>query len=166
MATDTDRLRDWMNANSYDNKSLSDALGYQGDNVTNVLNGTVAINHSFRQRFGHDFGRAALDAVFQDNPVPQCLTAYGNYQEHGKAHTAVGTEIRKGRMLHPSTLKCHGCPKQAQLYHHESYRPEDRLCVVPLCRMCHRQHHSGKKPLSFGVVPTSVGLIRIAIAGL
>lgn len=166
MATDTDRLRDWMNANGYDNKGLSHALGYHGDNVTNVLNGKVAVSHSFKCTFGQTFGRAALDVVFQFHPVPQCLTAFGSYQEHGKAHAAVGTEIRKGRMPHPKTLRCLGCNGQAQLYHHESYRPEDHLRVVPLCRKCHRQHHSGKKPLTFGVVPTAIGLIRIAIAGL
>lgn len=165
MDTDLDRLKAWIEANDYGNKSLSHALDYSGDCVSGVVSGKVAINHSFKQRFGRTFGREALDAIFQVAPVLPTLESFGNWQEHGKAHGAVAKEIRTGKMPHPTNLKCHGCNKQAQLYHHESYHPDYRLCVTPLCRTCHRRHHTGKRKLTFGVVPTQVGLIRIAIAG-
>ncbi len=87
------------------------------------------------------------------------------------AYAAVRKALKTGELLRPSAYPCHVCHQPACDYHHASYRADDVLCVVPLCRKCHRH----LRPFSvsgtqitpdFGVVPTSVGLVRIAIAGL
>lgn len=82
-----------------------------------------------------------------------------------KAQRQVNLAVKAGRLLPIKSRKCHGCDKQAHFYHHQSYRPENSLCVVPLCASCHRLIHTERKVLNFGVVPTHVGLVRIAIAG-
>jgi hypothetical protein len=91
--------------------------------------------------------------------------ALARYPEYA-ANRAIATEKRHGRMLHATAYKCHACNKQARLYHHTSYLPGDRLAVVPLCDSCHRKANGRGLNVTYGVVPTHVGLIRIAIAGL
>lgn len=88
-----------------------------------------------------------------------------DYVAQAKAGNAVSAAIHRGDMLSASAYLCVVCQKQAEDYHHPSYREEDRLCVIPLCTKCHIRHHrSGLQLPPLGVVPTSVGLIRIAIA--
>jgi hypothetical protein len=98
---------------------------------------------------------------------------YKHSHKHGEAlklfpkyaaNRAVATEKRHGRMLPATAYKCHGCDRQAMDYHHTSYDPESRLAVVPLCRSCHQLAHGRGLDIDFGVVPTRVGLVRIAIA--
>jgi transcriptional regulator with XRE-family HTH domain len=104
------------------------------------------------------------DLIDKEDPALHIRRDKHVYPEKYAARLAVANAINHGK-LHPASFyKCHGCDQQAQQWHHESYLPEDRLCVVPLCRSCHSSHHSGRKPLSFGVVPTQVGLIRLAIS--
>ncbi len=87
------------------------------------------------------------------------------------AYAAVRKARIAGELLPPSAYPCHVCHEPARDYHHASYRRDDVLCVVPLCRTCHRRLRPLRIPGTqirpdFGVVPTAVGLIRIAIAGL
>lgn len=61
-----------------------------------------------------------------------------HHQNYIKAVRAVNSAVRYGKMPHPSTYKCHYCPKQAEQYHHwHGYEPEHWLDVVPTCRECH-----------------------------
>ena len=65
---------------------------------------------------------------------------YVNHPEKVKALHAVNNAIRDGKMIRPDTFKC-SCGKQAKHYHHPSYAPEHRLCVIPLCVKCHKFIH-------------------------
>lgn len=164
--TDVDRLKAWMDTNNYDSASLSKELGYLGDWIANVINGCRPIGYSLKWRFGEAFGESAFNQVFTNHYTDYAWKHQNRFPDQGLAQIAVSNAIRTGLLPHSSTQKCHGCDKQGQHYHHESYLPQDRLCVVPLCRSCHQRHHSGRARLTFGVVPTSVGVVRIAIAGL
>lgn len=61
--------------------------------------------------------------------------------EKEKARWAVSWEVRAGRMKPAKEMKCMDCENQASHYHHESYLPEDRLKVIPLCKLCHHKRH-------------------------
>lgn len=101
--------------------------------------------------------------------MPTWTYNYGYKFEQPEQYAAVKAvydEVYRGRMLPPKAHKCHGCNRQAIDHHHASYKEQDRLCVVPLCRSCHTRIHRGTLVLTFGIVPTAVGLIRIAIAGM
>lgn len=62
--------------------------------------------------------------------------------EHSKAQRAVNLAVKHGAIVHVTACDCHDCGKPATEYHHESYKPEHWLHVVPLCRSCHRARHS------------------------
>lgn len=82
-----------------------------------------------------------------------------------RAGSAVQQQKVRGLMKPATAYPCVNCQKPAVDYHHASYRPDDRLCVVPLCGSCHmRVHKSGLQLPALGVVPTQVGVVRIAIA--
>lgn len=159
MSTELERLKAWMAKHGYDAESLQKALGARFS-LHYLLNGTsrfgLEIHNSLRSQFFDTFGFDAYAEVFD--------TGFLAYQPQYAAQTAVQAAKLRGDILPASAHKCYGCDNQADDYHHESYAKEDRLCVVPLCHKCHRNHHSGRKPLTFGVVPTAVGLIRIAIS--
>jgi hypothetical protein len=61
--------------------------------------------------------------------------------ERFRAYSAVKEAIRSGRLKPASKRKCKDCGKRASGYHHNSYKREDRLKVVPLCSPCHRVRH-------------------------
>lgn len=157
MSTDLERLKAWMNANEMDSSALQRMMG-----MTFALHKYIdfkdpwPIHDGIRYRFLDTFGDAAFQGVF-GRESKERLAKYA-------AQQAVLKAVSNGELQPVKTRKCHGCNKQAQHYHHESYAPQDRLCVVPLCSKCHRLHHTGRKRLTFGVVPTAVGLVRIAIA--
>lgn len=67
-----------------------------------------------------------------------------------KAQSAITTAIRSGRLSHVGTHKCAtpGCGKDAQEYHHWSYKPEHWLSLIPLCTSHHRQVHTGRVVLN------------------
>lgn len=155
MSTEFERLKVWMDANGHDAISLQKALSTRFS-LKYVVSGMRHISDGLRCRFRDTFGDSAFAVIF-GNDRDEYLARYA-------AQLAVLRAVTKGHLLPAKTHGCHGCNKQAHSYHHESYAPEDRLCVVPLCRSCHRRHHIGTKRLDFGIVPTSVGLIRIAIA--
>jgi len=58
-----------------------------------------------------------------------------------KASQAVWNACAAGKLPKVSTKQCNDCGKTAQEYHHESYLPEYRLIVIPLCRRCHTLRH-------------------------
>lgn len=159
-----DRIADFMQRHGYDFTSLSLALEYRDNWMESLLKTTRYIRSGFRTRFAAVFGIDEYNKIFGDDGKPLCAESH-KYARQVFAQITVAKAIKRGELPHPTSLKCHGCNEQARQYHHESYELEDRLCVVPLCRSCHRQHHTGRKRLTFGVVPTSVGLVRIAIAG-
>lgn len=65
-----------------------------------------------------------------------------------EAQHAVLAEVRKGTIPKASECVCRTCGQQAAHYHHESYAPEDRLKVVPLCNSCHVRVHKGSLVLA------------------
>lgn len=87
-----------------------------------------------------------------------------NFGDKTPANIAISRAIKRGHLAPAKTHKCHGCNEQAKDYHHCSYREDDYLCVMPLCRKCHQQVHQSGREIEGGVVPTAVGLVRIAIA--
>jgi len=56
------------------------------------------------------------------------------------AHT-VHYAVTKGDLPNAASCACVDCSAQAEEYHHESYKPEHWLDVVPLCRRCHMIRH-------------------------
>lgn len=87
-----------------------------------------------------------------------------HWTEKIPANSAISRAVHRGNMLPAKAYKCAGCNEKAKDFHHASYHKEDWLCVVPLCRSCHQFVHQSDRQITFGVVPTAVGLIRIAIA--
>jgi hypothetical protein len=63
-----------------------------------------------------------------------------------KAQMSVAKAVSIGKLPSPITLTCVNCEKnEANVYHHESYKPEHWLKVIPLCHSCHRSVHEAKK---------------------
>lgn len=90
-----------------------------------------------------------------------------NSKEKLKAHKAVKAAIIRGELPALSDALCARCFEPAKNYHHPSYRENDRLNVIPLCHDCHRKVHAHSEiaaEVERGVVITSVGMVRIAIA--
>lgn len=169
MTTELERLSGWMERNCISEEALRQGLR-TSRSIAKILTGERPIYDAFRWYFGRGFGHEALLEVFDIDKCndDECFQPGRNQRlwrpEVYAAHIAVQAAIKNGQLLPARKFKCHGCDAQATEYHHESYLPEDNLCVVPLDRKCHRRHHTGRKRLTFGVVPTHVGLIRIAIA--
>ena len=58
------------------------------------------------------------------------------------AQRAVERAVDAGKFPRISELACTACAKQANVYHHESYLPNERLNVRALCFLCHKAVHS------------------------
>lgn len=59
-----------------------------------------------------------------------------------RAHSAVGTAVKRGKMPKAPELTCVQCGAQASHYHHHhGYDRAHRLDVVPLCHTCHLVVH-------------------------
>lgn len=57
-----------------------------------------------------------------------------------KAHNAVATAVKSGKLPNVRTQKCAFCGKQAKNYHHhKGYDPAHWLDVLPCCVPCHRR---------------------------
>lgn len=61
--------------------------------------------------------------------------------EKGRAQGAVKRAVKAGLLPEVSTQRCQLCPKSAEHYHHHSYKKEDWLSVIPLCRSHHTDIH-------------------------
>lgn len=155
MTTELDRLKAWMQRNDVSDRQLQTSLRYHRfGTFCKILNGTMPISEQFTRHFAMSFGPEATLEVFGIRYEPNDIRHYaGSVWRPGyaAAHLAVSNAIKAGEVPHPSTQKCYGCPKQAQLFHHESYAPEYHLTVVPLCRSCHVCHHNGSKKLSIAI---------------
>lgn len=58
------------------------------------------------------------------------------------ARHAVSYAVRSGRMPSPRDLTCTVCGVPAEHYHHHNgYKPEHSMDVVPVCRACHIELH-------------------------
>lgn len=167
MSTELDRLKAWMERNGYDHDGarLSEAMNYRANIVGGTLLGKRPIGVSFKWRFSRRIGESASLEVFGIS-FSGYLTEKEATPSQYAAHQAVARARARGELLPASSYPCHGCNKPADRHHHQSYHPNDHLCVVPLCHSCHGKVHWGRLDVTFGVVPTAVGLIRIAIAGL
>lgn len=163
MTTDIDRLRAWMGHTGIDSKSLSSAMLYTRDLVEPVLAESRLIRDGFAWRFAGAFGEEAHNKVFGESLAGRAARCGVDAWYH-IAHLSVTSAIQCGLLPHAKTHKCAGCDTRANLFHHESYHPTNMLCVVPLCISCHMLHHNGSKRLPLGIVPTRVGLVRIAIS--
>ncbi len=58
-----------------------------------------------------------------------------------RARGAVRKAIENGTVLKTTEYTCTLCPCKATEYHHPSYKPKDRLNVIPVCFHCHRAIH-------------------------
>lgn len=168
METDLDRLAAWMQRNSLEDEQLRDAMlpGTRLGTFRKMLDGRMSLTDYFKRKFAMAFGADATLQVFGIRPDEKMLRRFGGQAwrpNYYGAHKAVTAAIREGRMYPAKDFKCQGCNTQANEYHHESYDPADWLRVVPLCRKCHINHHSGKRPLSFGLATFEAGAIRIAL---
>ena len=62
------------------------------------------------------------------------------FLEQSKAAQAAHRAIKSGKIIRPNN--CEKCNKECKPdAHHESYKKEDWLNVIFLCRSCHRSRH-------------------------
>lgn len=89
-------------------------------------------------------------------------------REISVASRTVQAAVARGELPKVTTMYCVRCMRPAHNYHHQSYLKSDRLCVVPVCRSCHRNMNKQRygETIRLGIVSTNYGLVRIAIAGL
>lgn len=84
-----------------------------------------------------------------------------------QARTAISLLVKRGGLSLAKYYRCVKCGNQALDFHHPSYRVEDQLNVVPLCRPCHiKTHKSTGLQQRLGIVVLNMGIVRIAIAGI
>jgi hypothetical protein len=62
--------------------------------------------------------------------------------EKDRARGTVYRAVRDGRLPKVKTLNCEDCGGSANHYHHESYKKEHWLDVIPLCSVCHSARHN------------------------
>ena len=78
--------------------------------------------------------------------TPRGRQGSAEYRKHNKnkikAQHVVGYAIRIGVLVPPTSLRCSCCDKMATLYHHNSYKPECWLVVIPFCNVCHWNFHN------------------------
>lgn len=89
-------------------------------------------------------------------------------QQGWAARRAVAEAIKRGDLPPVGTQYCVKCFGRAQHYHHVSYRENDLVNVIPMCASCHGYHHRRNYPISdgpLGILATSAGIVRIAVAG-
>ena len=169
MATELERLKMWMQKTGFDTKTLAEATGVGYNALYKMISDRRHISDNFKYRFGNAFGFDLAFSIFDDTlkkKEPHPLAEQNVYPAQYAAHRAVGKAQRDGELQPANKYKCLGCDEQAEHWHHPSYHPDDHLSVVPLCRACHGKAHSDKDEIPFGVVPTAVGVVRIAIAEL
>jgi hypothetical protein len=159
-----EKLHAWMERNGYSAVALNDALGYDRNSAAKIIAGERPIHRSFIWRFNRAFGNEASNEVFGETFSSPAWSDREIYPGRGEAQRAVARAREHGELKPASWHKCATCDKQAVQYHHQSYLPADHLCVVPLCHSCHGKAHWKTLNLPLGVVPTHVGLIRIAIS--
>ena len=71
---------------------------------------------------------------------------FKEHPEQVKARDKIKYEVKMGRMLKASNLKCVICGNQAKQYHHyKGYSKENILLVIPLCVKCHYKQNRGLK---------------------
>lgn len=64
-----------------------------------------------------------------------------------KARSAVTNAILAGRLPRAKTLSCKSCGQVAAGYHHYlGYAKRNRLKVMPLCRVCHKEADRSELP--------------------
>lgn len=163
MTTEGERLKAWMIARKYSAAALARRLDYGGNALSDVMNGVRRASFGLKFKFERVFGDEITAQIFDPEPPRKPRQPPIGQRE---AHKALTNAIKDGVLPPATTFRCHGCNKQGKDFHHASYHPGNRLCVVPLCRSCHRQHHYGSKPMTFGVIALPIGIVRIAIAGL
>ena len=69
---------------------------------------------------------------------------YNRYRD--KAMDAVYRAIKTGRLVHPSTLPCQDCDRQAEYYDHRHY--DKPIEVAPVCHGCNLRRGMGS--IDFG----------------
>lgn len=76
-------------------------------------------------------------------------------KEKVRAHNAVRSAVRSGKMLSIESRKCEVCGAAATEYHHNlGYAVEHQLDVQPLCRLCHCAAHSELKLAAKSAITT------------
>lgn len=164
-------LVQWIEQKGISQAAFAREIGMSAASVSKMLSGKRPMSGTLKWRFFLKFGEEETERLFggpedySREPKPYPGYDWVQNPERYEAAKAVAQARRFGELPHPSVYKCHNCDKPAEHYHHPSYREDDRLCVVPLCRTCHIQHHKAGLEIEFGVVPTAVGVVRIAIAG-
>lgn len=157
MSTELDRLKTWMAENDIDARELARQTRCTYEYVYRILSGIRPAPEKFKWAFYHKYGEKALMSIFME-------PGDGHGSHIYEAHKAVNNAIKEGKLLPASAYKCCACDETAREHHHFSYHPDNYLCVTPLCSKHHRLADRGKLNIPLGVVPTAVGLVRIAIA--
>lgn len=165
--SELERLKAWMADNDLKMKPFAKKMEMPYITVYMMLSRRNRLSASFKVRFIKTFGYQLALSIFdpfdtksQPDPNREQVTHPHKYA----AHQALARARYRKEILPAKAYKCHGCDKQAAQHHHCSYHPDDNLCVVPLCRSCHGKANRGSLDVDYGVVPTGVGLVRIAIA--
>lgn len=86
--------------------------------------------------------REYFERTYQIPEVRERIRSQAKAREQtdkGRAKRAVNNAILRGRFPRIATRQCADCGGQAQQYHHESYKPEHWLDVIPLCIRCHKK---------------------------
>jgi transcriptional regulator with XRE-family HTH domain len=157
VTAELDRLKAWMTASNMDARELAKQTGFSYPFVYRIMSGLRPASEKFKWAFFHAYGQDTAIQVFAGEAKKDRPHIY-------QAQKALTKAVKDGKLLPASSYKCHACPKQAREFHHPSYHPDDYLCVVPLCSGCHRKADRGKLNVTYGVVPTRVGMVRIAIS--
>jgi len=90
------------------------------------------VNHNRCKKWRTTYGSQYYKSKYKKNP------------NQFKAYYAVKIAIKKGILTPLKNLKCQNCNEQAKQYHHQSYEPNQRLIVIPLCVLCHKVIHIGQ----------------------
>ena len=101
----------------------------------NTKNGK-AVRKKARDNYYHSDKGIAYTRAYNKQRPPLCPLKMN-------ARNAINALVRAGKMPPASKCKCSNCTEQARHYHHhKGYEPENKLEVVPLCTICHKQIHS------------------------
>src|SRR5688572_24292537 len=143
MTTESERLIAWLSKQGYTVHSLLVAMRYEKAPIGPCLRGEKPFYAYFIWRFAQKFGVETALHLFdvpehQAALLGQDYSDYRFFPEKTAARAAVNKAVTLGEMPPIKSCKCHGCDKQADVYHHESYHLDDQLNVVPLCRSCHQ----------------------------
>lgn len=124
----------------------------------------AAENREANRAYSRDYRRRNREKLLAIQAVKR-----SSKREQYTASEKVNLAVNRGELPAAKSLYCCRCHEQAAHYHHQSYLPDDRLNVLPLCNSCHRRIDKGGMEIvfsGFAYKVHPVGMLRIGIAGL